>query len=35
MIESEMMKLYKYTIRYNHGETNEYTVILVSDNMED
>lgn len=30
-----MMKLYKYTIRYNHGETNEYTVILVSDNMKD
>jgi hypothetical protein len=35
MIESEIVELYKYTIRYNSGETNEYSVILVSDNMND
>lgn len=35
MIESEIIQLYKYTIRYRPGETNEYTVILVSDNIRD
>ncbi len=35
MIESEVIKLYKYTIRYKPGERDEYTVILVSDNMKD
>ena len=35
MIESEIIQLYKYTIRYRPGETDEYTVILVSDNMKD
>jgi len=34
-MESEIVKLYKYTIRYNTGEVDEYTVILVSDNMKD
>lgn len=35
MVESEIIQLYKYTIRYRPGETDEYTVILVSDNMKD
>ena len=35
MIESEIIQLYKYTIRYRPGEMDEYTVILVSDNMKD
>jgi hypothetical protein len=35
MIESEIVRLYKYTITYNHGEKNEYDIILVSDNMKD
>ena len=35
MIETEIINLYKYTIRYKCGEVDEYTVILVSDNMKD
>ena len=35
VMESEIVKLYKYTITYNHGEENEYDIILVSDNMKD
>lgn len=35
MVECEIVNLYKYTITYNSGEKNEYTVILVSDNMKD
>ena len=35
MVECEVMKLYKYSIRYKCGEVDEYTVILVSDNMKD
>lgn len=35
MMETEIVKLYKYSIRYKPGETDEYTVILVSDNMKD
>lgn len=34
-METEIVKLYKYRIRYNSGEKDEYTVILVSDNMKD
>lgn len=34
-METEIIKLYKYTIRYKPGEVDEYTVILVSDNMGD
>ena len=33
MVECEIVKLYKYTVTYNHGEKDEYDVILVSDNM--
>lgn len=35
MMETEIVKLYKYNIAYNHGELNEYDIILVSDNMKD
>jgi len=35
MVESEIIKLYKYTIRYKCGEKDEYKIILVSDNMWD
>lgn len=35
MMETEIVKLYKYIIRYNQGEKDEYTVILVSDNIKD
>lgn len=35
MIESEIIQLYKYTIRYRPVERDEYTVILVSDNILD
>jgi len=35
MVECEVIQLYKYTIRYKCGEEDEYTVILVSDNMKD
>jgi len=34
-METEILKLYKYTIRYKPGEKDEYTVILVSDNIRD
>lgn len=34
-METEILKLYKYRIRYKAGEMDEYTVILVSDNMKD
>lgn len=34
-METEVVKLYKYSIKYNNGEKDEYTVILVSDNMKD
>jgi hypothetical protein len=34
-METEIVKLYKYTIRYKPGEVDEYTVILVSDNIRD
>ena len=34
-MKTEIVKLYKYTIRYKPGEMDEYTVILVSDNMKD
>ena len=34
-METEVVKLYKYTIRYKPGEKDEYTVILVSDNIRD
>lgn len=34
-METEVVKLYKYSIRYNSGEKDEYAVILVSDNMKD
>ncbi len=33
MVESEILQLYKYTIIYNSEEKNEYSVILVSDNI--
>jgi hypothetical protein len=35
MMETEIVQLYKYTIRYKPGEMDEYTVILVSDNIRD
>jgi hypothetical protein len=35
MVEAEIVKLYEYSIRYKSGEKDEYTVILVSDNMKD
>jgi hypothetical protein len=35
MVECEIISLYKYSIRYKQGEKDEYTVILVSDNMKD
>jgi hypothetical protein len=35
MMETEIVKLYKYRIRYKPGEMDEYTVILVSDNIRD
>ena len=34
-METEIIKLYKYSIRYKPGEMDEYTVILVSDNIRD
>ena len=34
-METEIVKLYKYSIRYKPGEIDEYTVILVSDNIRD
>lgn len=34
-METEIVKLYKYSIRYKPGEKDEYTVILVSDNIRD
>jgi hypothetical protein len=33
MIECETVSLYKYEIRYNPNEKNEYEFIIVSDNM--
>ena len=34
-METEIVKLYKYTITYNSGEKDEYDAILVSDNIRD